>query len=252
MAYTIGELAKITRVTVRTLHHYDELGLVSPSRRTAAGYRLYEDRDVARLRQVLFFRELGFPLDEIAAVLDDPDFDQAAALREQRQHLLARRQEVDDQIAAVDVALDRLERGTPMNPDEIKALFDGFDPVEHEDEARDRWGGSAEFKESMRRTRRYGKAEWDEIRRASGDNYRALATLMKAGAAPADPAVQAEVEAHRAHITRWFYPCSREIHRALGEMYVADPRFTANIDRFAPGLARFLRDAIQAAPTDAD
>jgi DNA-binding transcriptional MerR regulator len=250
MAYTVGELAKHTGVTIRTLHHYDELGLVSPSARTSAGYRLYDDSDVLRLQQVLFYRELGFPLDEIAAVLDDPAFDRAQALREQRQELMSRRARVDGMIAAVDAVLAGLEKGIPMKPEEITQLFDGFDPAAHEEEARTRWGHTEEFKESARRTRAYGKPEWEQLKREAQANARELAALMQAGKPPADAAVQAAVEAHRQHITRWFYPCSYTIHRALAEMYVADARFTANIDKEAPGLARFLRDAILAGPDD--
>ena len=140
MAYTVGELAKHTGVTIRTLHHYDEIGLCSPSARSSAGYRLYDDDDVLRLQQVLFYRELGFPLDEIAGVLDDPSFDRAQALRDQRQELLTRRTRVDQMIAAVDAVLANLEKGMPMKPEEITQLFGGFDPAAHEEEARSRWG----------------------------------------------------------------------------------------------------------------
>lgn len=248
--YTVGELAKATGVTVRTLHHYDELGLVSPSGRSPAGYRLYDDGDVLRLRQVLFYRELGFPLDEIGAVLDDPSFDRIAALREQRAELATRRARVDGMIAAIDRVLDDLGRGAALNPADVPSLFDGFAPETYADEAQARWGHTAEYAEAARRTRSYGPAEWQALK-AEGDGvYRALAALLQAGAAVDDARVQAAVEAHRAHIARWFYPCSRALHRGLGNMYVADPRFTANIDRVAPGLAAFLRAAILAAPDD--
>lgn len=248
MAYTVGELSKHTGVTIRTLHHYDELGLVQPSSRSAAGYRLYDDADVLRLQQVLFYRELGFPLDEIAAVLDEPGFDRASALREQRQQLLARRTQVDGMIAALDAALASLEEGKTMSSDEIKTLFDGFDHEAYEAEAEQRWGHTDEYKESARRVKGYGKAEWTQLKAESDANYRAFVAAMQAGTPPAAPAVQALVEAHRAHIAKWFYPCSRAIHRGLGEMYVANPRFTANIDRYAAGLAAYLRDAILAGP----
>lgn len=250
MAYTIGELARHTGVTVRALHHYDELGLVRPTARSAAGYRLYEDGDLLRLQQVLCLRELGFPLHEIAALLDDPAFDRKAALQEQRRHLLARREEVEGMLAAVDAALRSLEEGQPMKTDQVETLFAGLNPAQYEDEARERWGDTEAFAESARRTRGRGPAEWQQIQRESAANYRALADLMLAGRPPGDPAVQVEVETHRQHITRWFYPCSRPIHRGLGELYVADERFTRNIDRVEPGLARFLRDAFAAAPDE--
>lgn len=247
MALTIGELARLTGVTVRTLHHYDERGLVRPSQRTAAGHRLYEDDDVLRLQQVLVLRELGVALDDIAAALDEDGADRAALLRRHRAALVDRRGQLDRMLAAVDAAIAMHARGaTPMTSDELKHLFDGFDPDEHEDEVRERWGDSDAYRESARRTKHYGKAEWEAIKRESQSIYSRLADLMKAGAAPDAPEAQALVDEARGHIDRWFYPCSRAMHRQLGAMYVADHRFTENLDRIAPGFARFLADAIAA------
>lgn len=241
--FTVGELSKLTGVTVRALHHYDEIGLVRPSARTAAGYRLYDDGDVLRLQQVLLFRELGLPLPEIAAVLDDPEYRRDDVLRRHREVLVSKRARLDAMVAALDAAIAQQERGLAMKPEDVKSLFDGFDPAQYEAEAEQRWGHTDAYKESQRRTRRYGKAEWDAIKAEGDAIYRELAELMAAGTPASDPAVQAVAEAHREHISKWFYPCSKEIHRGLGEMYVADPRFTANLDRYAPGFARFLRDA---------
>jgi DNA-binding transcriptional MerR regulator len=246
MAFTVGELSRLTGVTVRALHHYDEIGLVRPSQRSAAGYRLYDDRDALRLQQVLVFRELGVPLDEIGAALGAAH-DRAALLRRHRAELVNKRTRVDAMLAAVDAALHLLEKDKAMmQPEDFKALFDGFNPEYHEDEARARWGATEAYQESARRTKRYGKPEWEAIRRDSDAINARLAELMQQGAAASDPAVQAAVDDHRAHIERWFYPCSKQMHRGLGEMYVADSRFAANLDKVAPGFARFLRDAIAA------
>jgi DNA-binding transcriptional MerR regulator len=244
MAYTVGELARITGVTVRALHHYDDIGLVVPSQRSAAGYRLYGDRDVLRLQQVLLFRQLGMALAEIAPVLDDPSFDRVAALRQHREVLVGKRARLDAMLAALDAAV-RLEEVT-MTEEQVKSLFDGFSPEQYEDEARERWGNTDAYKESARRAKQYGKAEWEAIRRESDAIYAGLAALMQAGVAVGDARVRELVDAHRAHIDRWFYPCSRDMQRGLGEMYVADPRFAANLDKLAPGFARYLRDAIAA------
>lgn len=246
MAFTVGELAKLTGITVRTLHHYDELGLVQPSGRTAAGYRLYEERDVLRLQQVLLYRELGLALEQIAAVIDDPGFERAEALRAHRAALLERRGRIDAMVAAVDVAL-RLEEGKTMETKDVNELFGGFDHAQYEEEARAKWGESDAYKESARRTKQYGKAEWEQIRRDWEAIYARLAELMREGAAPEDARCKGVVEAHRAHIERWFYPCSVEMHAQLAEMYVGDPRFAANLEKVAAGFARYLRDAIVAA-----
>jgi DNA-binding transcriptional MerR regulator len=250
MAFTVGELSRLTGLTVRALRHYDEIGLVRPSQRSAAGYRLYDDDNVLRLQQVAVLRELGVPLDEIGPALDATT-DRAALLRKHRGALSERRTRIDAMLAAVDRALEALathdEKGrSVMQPEDFQALFDGFNPADHEDEVRTRWGSTEAYKESANRTRTYGKPEWEEIHReADAVNVR-LRELMQQGAAVTDPAVRAAVEDHRRHIDRWFYPCSLEMHRGLGEMYVADPRFTANLDKVAPGFARFLRDAIAA------
>src|SRR6187455_905448 len=131
MAFTVGELSRLTGVTVRALHHYDEIGLVRPSQRTAAGYRLYGDADVLRLHQVLLFRELGLPLEEIAAAIDEAE-GQAELLRRHREVLVTRRARLDAMLAALDARLATFEEGTTMRPEEVKALFDGFDPSQHE------------------------------------------------------------------------------------------------------------------------
>jgi DNA-binding transcriptional MerR regulator len=248
MAMTVGELSRISGVTVRTLHHYDEIGLVVPSQRTSANYRLYSDEDVLRLQQVLVFRELGISLDEIAGLLDDATHaNRADLLRRHRDALAEKRGKLDAMLAAVDHAIDVLEKGTQMmTSDDFKKMFDGFDPAEYEEEAQQRWGNTDAYKESNRRVKNYGKGEWEQIgKEAAAINTRFI-ELMREGAAPSDPRVQAVVEEHRAHISKWFYDCTKQIHRGLGEMYVADPRFTKNIDKAGAGLAKFMSDAIAA------
>jgi MerR family transcriptional regulator, thiopeptide resistance regulator len=244
MAFTVGELARLTGVTVRALHHDDEIGLVRPSQRSAAGYRLYGDDDVLRLQQVLVFRELGVPLDEIAAAVDR-ETDRAALLRKHREALVVKRGRIDAMVSAVDAALRVLEEGTAkMRPEDFKDMFDGFDPQAYEEEVQQRWGHTEAYKESARRTQQYGRADWEELGREAAAINARLCDLMRQGAAPGDPAVQAAVEEHRQHIGRWFYPCSKEMHRGLGAMYIADARFTENLDKVAPGFAQFLHDAI--------
>jgi DNA-binding transcriptional MerR regulator len=246
MSLTVGELARLTGITVRALHHYDELGLVVPSQRTDAGYRLYTDADVLRLQEVLVFRELGLPLADIAAVLADPEHRRTEALRKHRELIIAKRGRLDAMLAAIDAALE-IEEGRVMEDEQVKSLFEGFDHEAYAEEAERRWGDTDAYKESARRTRRYGKAEWDAIRRESEAIYARFAELLAEGTAPTDARVRGVVEAHRAHIDRWFYPCSPNMQRGLAQLYVSDARFTANIDRIAPGLARFMHDAIAAA-----
>lgn len=248
MAMTVGELSRISGVTVRTLHHYDEVGLVVPSQRTSANYRLYSDEDVLCLQQVLVLRELGLPLDEIARVLADPSHgSRADLLRRHREALVAKRGKLEAMLAAVDHAIDVLEKGEPMmTSDDLAKMFDGFDPARYEAEAEQRWGDTAAYQDSRRRTKSYGPREWQAIKDEAAAIYARLVELMRAGAPPTDARVQAAVEDHRAHLSRWFYDCTKELHRGLGQMYVGDPRFEQNLDRAGAGLAQFLSEAIEA------
>lgn len=246
MELTVSDVARLAGITVRTLHHYDEIGLLRPRRRSEAGYRLYDETDLARLQQVLFYRELGFGLDEIRGVMRDPGFDRLAALRIQRKELAARARRLERMIAAVDAAIDTEETGIMLSKEEMFEVFGDFDPTEYQDEVKERWGDTDAYRESVRRVARYGKEDWLEIK-AEGDRVNAaLVEAMAAGRAPTDPEVLALAEQHRMQIDRWFYPCPHEMHATLGEMYVADPRFTETYDELAEGLARFVRDAIVA------
>ncbi len=245
-ALTVSEVARLTGVSVRTLHHYDQIGLLRPSARSDAGYRLYSPADLERLQQVLFFRELEFPLDQVTRIVTDREFDVGAALRTQRQLLAAKAVRLTALIRAVDAALARLEKGEPMTPAELTALFEGFDPARYEDEAQERWGQTEAYRESKRRTAGYTQRDWEAIKKEADEIYRRLAALLEAGVPATDPAALDAAEAHRLHIDRWFYPCARALHRGLGELYVSDPRFTANIDRWRPGLAAYARAAFHA------
>jgi MerR family transcriptional regulator, thiopeptide resistance regulator len=245
MSLTVSQVAKLTGITVRTLHHYDEIGLLRPSGRTEAGYRLYADEDLVRLQQVLFFRELGFPLEEISRMLSDPSFDLRSALLMQRRMLTERKTRVEALIDAVEAALDALEEGRTMNKEEMFEVFGDFDPAKYEDEARQRWGNSDAYKESMRRTKRYTKADWLKVKEENGRIYGLFAECMKAKLPPSDARAMDAAEEHRQSIVRWFYPCSHQMHVGLGELYISDGRFTENIDRFGAGLAQYMRDAIR-------
>lgn len=243
--YRVGEVARMANVTVRTLHHYDSIGLLRPSARSDAGYRLYTDADLLRLQQIHIGRALGLSLDRIGRMLDQPDFDLEHTLREQRAHLQARGREIATMIRTIDRTLASLAEKGPitMNP---KKLFDGFDPAAYEDEARERWGHTDAYKESQRRTRGYSKEDWARIHEAESQVLTALADELARGTPATHERAMDLAEALRLHIDRWFYPCSHQQHAALAEMYLADPRFTAYYEERAPGLAQYVADAIRA------
>ncbi|MFI6578608.1 MerR family transcriptional regulator [Nocardiopsis sp. NPDC050513] len=246
MGLTVGEVARTSGQTVRTLHHYDRIGLLVPAERTASGYRSYGEADLERLRQILTYRELGFGLDEIAALLDDPEIDTRAHLA--RQHRLVT--ERIDRLRAVAHALEILMEadtvGLNLTPEERLELFGDFDVDAHAAEAERRWGHTDAWTQSQRRVNRYTKQDWDRLNAEAAPIHRDLAQAMADGVPADSPTAMDLAERHRAHITRWFYDCTPQVHRGLGQLYVDDARFTATVDAHREGLSGYLRDAFAA------
>jgi DNA-binding transcriptional MerR regulator len=243
--YRVKELARLANVSVRTLHHYHEIGLLVPSQRSQAGYRKYDERDLLRLQQILIRRELGLPLAEIRRSLDDPEFDQRRALLEQREQLRARAQQTAEMLRAVEHALCLLDSHKENGMDH-EQLFDGFDPARYEAEAEQRWGHTDAYKESARRTQGYTSEDWQRFGAEQAALYADALALIAAGEPPDGERARSVAERHRLSIDRWFYPCSLEMHRGLSSLYESDARFSANMDRHGTGLTAFLVAAIRA------
>ena len=243
---TVGAVARLAGITVRTLHHYHEIGLLIPSGRSEAGYRRYADADLERLQRILFFRELGFGLDQIREAMTDGEADASAHLREQHAMLLDRIGRLQRMASAVEKALEARTMGINLTPAERFEVFGDFDPDAHAAEVEERWGDTDAYRESARRTRGYTKADWQRIKAEGQAATDKLVAAMQAG----KPATSAEAmegaELHRLQIDRNFYPCSYEMHVGLAEMYLADARFTETYEKIAPGLAPYLHDAIKA------
>lgn len=246
MSYTIGKVADLSGVTIRTLHHYDEIGLLSPSGRSEAGYRIYEAWDLERLQRILFYRELGFTLQEIAAIVDDPHTDAVGHLERQRGLLTERIGRLQKMVAAIDYEMEAREMDINLTPEERLEVFGDFKPEDHAEEAEQRWGDSEAYRQSQRRVSKYTKEDWQKIKAESEEITARLAELFESGAAPESEEAMDAAEAHRQHISRWYYDCTPEIHVGLGEMYVSDERFRVNYDVHAPGLSEFIRDAARA------
>jgi DNA-binding transcriptional MerR regulator len=242
----VGDVAALAGITVRTLHHYDRIGLLSPSERTAAGYRRYTPADLDRLHRVLVYRELGFSLEEVATLLDDADADPAAHLRRQHRLLRDRIERTRAMVAAVEKEMEAEQMGISLTPEERFEIFgDGFSD-EYQAEAEERWGDTDAWAQSQRRTAAYTKEDWLRIKAEGDDVERRFAEAMAAGV-PADDARAMDVaEEHRQHIGRWFYDCPPAMHAGLGRMYVEDERFTAHYEQVAPGLAQYVSTAVQA------
>jgi MerR family transcriptional regulator, thiopeptide resistance regulator len=245
MEWTIGQVARLARVSVRTLHHYDAVGLLPPSGRSEAGYRLYDQADLERLQQILFFKELGFGLRDIARIMTDPRFERRRALETQRALLAVKAHRLAAVRAALDAALEAAEKGHAMNADDLFDVFGDFDPSEYDDEARRRWGGTDAHAESARRTAVYGKADWRAITTEADEITAAFAAAFDGGLDPGDPAVQAIVERHWRHLERWFYTPTPELYAGLGDLYVNDRRFARNVEAGHDGLAGYRRAAMR-------
>jgi DNA-binding transcriptional MerR regulator len=233
-------------VSVRTLHHYDEIGLLEPSGRSKAGYRLYSDDDLARLQQILLYRELDFALDEIAEVLSDPEFEPLEALVAQRRLTEERLRRDEAVLALLDKMIRAMKGGIQMSNEEMFEVFGDFDPSEYEEEVGQRWGETEAYKESARRTKQYRKEDWERMKAEQEANGARMVELMSSGVAPDDPRAMEVAEEARLLIDKWFYPLSREMHVGLAEMYIADPRFTATYENMHEGLAIWWHDAIVA------
>ena len=237
----INEVAKLTGVTVRTLHYYDEIGLLKPSETTEAGYRLYDSTALETLQQILFFRELDFSLNDIKEIIKNPNYDKANALTKHRKLLLQKRSRIDDLIALVDNTL----RG------EHDMSFKQFDNTEFEAtkkkyaaEAKERWGNTAAYAESEKKTSSYDDSKW-KILFGEGETI-----LQEFGEyrdiKPDSKEAQALVKKWQDYITANFYHCTKEILSCLGLMYIGDERFTQNIDQNGEGTAAFMAAAIEA------
>ena len=232
---TIHEVSKLAGVSVRTLHHYDAIGLLPPTALTEAGYRLYDDTALARLQSILLFRELEFPLKDIKRILDDPKFDQATALTDQIKLLELRQARLGRLIT---LARETLETGvTPMK-------FDVFDKAEQEKytaEVKEKWGNTIAYQE-------YQQHEKGGATGTPADLMRHFAKLGKLKyLAPTAPEAQAAIRDLQQFITDYFYTCTPEILAGLGQMYVADDRFRWNIDKAGgKGTADFVAQAIRA------
>lgn len=240
MELKINEVAKLTGVTVRTLHYYDEIGLLNPSKITETGYRLYDENALALLQQILFFKELDFPLNEIKNIITNPEFDKAEALKRHRKLLIKKRQRIDKLITLVD--------NTIKGEDTMS--FKEFDMTEIEDakkkyekEVKERWGNSDAYKESEKKTESYGKEQWKEIDEESKSIFKAFAENIDK--APDSGEVQKLVKKWQEFITKRFYKCTNEILQGLGLMYSQDERFKKNIDRYGEGTAELMSKAIE-------
>ena len=245
-ANTFGAVAAVTGVSVRTLHHYDHIGLVVPSVRTPAGYRGYTDADIERLHLVLVYRSVGMPLDEIRALLDEPSADVLGHLRRQHGLLLEQAERLQRTIKAVEELMNAHRQGIQLTAEEQVEIFGTTSfGEEYAAEAENRWGDTDAWKQSQQRVSQFSKQDWIAIRAEVDALLEALAQAKRGGVKPGSAEANELAARHRSSIER-FYDCGDEVHHNLVQMYLADERFTRYYDDVEPGLAQFVHDIVVA------
>ena len=237
---TVNEVSKLTGISVRTLHYYDQIGLLKPSQVTEAGYRLYDDAALEKLQQIMLYRELEFPLKDIKEIMESSDFDRNQALQQQIEMLTLKKEHLENLI--------QFARG-------IKALgvrymdFTVFDTKklnEYAEEAKKKWGNTDAYKEYEEKTKGKSKAQQNQMGANLMEIFVEFGGMVKNGANPADETVQAQVKKLQDYITDNFYTCTNEILSGLGKMYACGGDFTTNIDKAGgEGTAAFVNQAIE-------
>ncbi|MEE1076168.1 MAG: MerR family transcriptional regulator [Acutalibacteraceae bacterium] len=237
MKMQIKEFAEFVGVSVRTLHYYDEIGLLTPAYVDEyTGYRYYDENSLLRMQEILFYRELDFSLKSIGEILSSPNYDTNKALKEQKKLLTLKKERLERLISAIDDA---------MKGENVMKAFDNSEFEKHRAEAKEKWGNTDAYKEHTEKTKDYSKDKWNNLAKNMDDILAELAVCMKNGEEPDSAKAQNLVKALQNHITENYYLCTNEILAGLGQMYVADERFKNNIDKHADGTAEFISEAIE-------
>lgn len=245
MTYTVKQLATISGVTPRTLRFYDRIGLLRPASVGANGYRAYGAEELVRLQQVLFFRELDYPLADIRAMLGRPGFDALESLRHQRRLLELKRKRLTGILKTIDSTITHMQDDTKPTDRDLYGSLSTEEIEAYKKEAKERWGHTDAYRQSQERAAKMTKADWAQMQAESDANLKALVALMEAGKTPDSPEVQAEIARHHAGIGR-FYDCAPAMYRNLGDMYLADQRFADTYRKWHPDLPEFLVKGIHA------
>ena len=240
MPYTIKEIADLAGVTTRTIRYYDEIGLLTPSDTGDNGYRYYDQENLLLLQQIMFFRELEVPLKDIQLILNRPEFNLVSALKEHRSILQAKADRINTLIETVDQTIATIKGEWEMSD---KEYFEGFDETKYEEEAKQRWGNTSQWKESRKKWASYSEDQKQAIKIEGGEITKRMVGNDKS-LSPDDPKVQSAVGEYYAYINKYFYTCDVNFLRGLADMWVEDPRFAINYERIREGGAVFVRDAV--------
>ena len=236
----ISEVAKLSGVTVRTLHYYDEIGLLKPSKTTEAGYRMYSIEDLEKLQQILFFRELDFPLNEIKEIMINPKYDKIEALNKHKELLIEKRKRIDGLVTLIDKTI---KGDNNMSFKEFDNSKIEENKRKYAEEVKNSWGNTDAYKEYEKKTSSYDGNSWNEINEGMVEILKEFADNREEY--PNSDIIQSLVEKWQSYITSNFYNCTKEILSCLGLMYIGDERFKENIDKYGEGTAEFMAKAIE-------
>ena len=240
MRYSVSEMAKLSGVSVRTLYYYDEIGLLMPSEVIAkTGYRYYDETAVTILQQILFYRELDFSLKEIVKIMNASDYNKEDALQKQRELLRLKRRRLDRMIGLLNANL-KGENRMSFEEFDMSAIEEA--KVKYAKEAEERWGNTDAYRQSQKKTANYKKEDWQKVMEEMDVLLQKFADMR--GHSPKEPVVQELAAQWKQYITAQYYDCTDEILAGLGQMYVADERFTKNMDKFGEGTAKLISEAI--------
>ena len=233
----IKEFAEITGVSVRTLHYYDEIGLLVPAHVDRfTGYRYYDKNSLLRMQEILFYRELDFSLKSIGEILSSPNYDKNKALNEQKHLLILKKERLEKLISAIDGA---------VKGENVMTVFDNSEFEKYKAEAKEKWGTTSAYKEYTEKTKDHSDQRWNNLAEGMDCIMAEFAVCMRNGETPDSAGAQKLVKTLQNYITENCYLCTNEILAGLGQMYVADERFRNNIDKHADGTAEFICKATE-------
>lgn len=242
MIYTVKQFAKTAGVSIRTLHYYDEIGLLKPSFIKENGYRCYEEKELLKIQQIIFFKELEFSLEDIVRIINAPDFNKLEALADHKKFLELKKARIVGLLNTIDITMNALKGGGKVMNSNNTSITDAQAQIEeYKKEAKKRWGHTDAFKQSQERTKHWTKDDYKRLTEDGKKFTQMLADTMDKGFD--SPEFQALIAKHYEGVGT-FYDCSLEMYRMLGEGYVSDPLFKAYYDKFRPGLAEFMQKAI--------
>ncbi|NBX49975.1 MerR family transcriptional regulator [bacterium] len=241
MSYTVQQLSRLAGVSVRTLHHYDKIKLLSPATREKNGYRKYEEKDLLILQQILFFKELEFSLNEIKHIINNPKFTIASALREHQEVLQIKRKRINTLLKTINKTLINIAKKNTMHDEELYGGLTKEEKDLYEQEVKNRWGHTSAYMQSQERTKNWKKEDYARMKESMETFMQKLIKVMPSGSTSEE--TQKLIDEHYNSL-RAFYDPTIEMYRGLANMYIEDPRFTAFYEKYAKGLATFMRDAM--------